>query len=259
MVLMNLASNARDAMPSGGRLVISTRTVDVPPDDEDAPRAGPHVELSVEDNGCGMTCEMLSKATEPFFTTKKRGHGTGLGLATTSGAVEQHEGVLRLASTPGEGTCATILLPRSEQEAEVAAEREGTAEPGGGELILLVEDDERLRNMLSRLLVTGGYEVEVAATPAAAIERWPAIGGSVDLLLTDVVMPGMSGVQLHERLVAHAPGLRVVFMSGYDDNHLAPRGFLADEVHFLRKPFTRRELLAATRAAIDAPPAREEP
>ncbi|SDY90110.1 PAS domain S-box-containing protein [Micromonospora pattaloongensis] len=251
-VLVNLAVNARDAMPDGGRLTIETASVDV---DEVYAQLHPqltpgrYVQLLVSDTGTGMAPEVVARAFEPFFTTKPKGTGTGLGLATVYGIVAEAGGTVTIYSEPGLGTTFRVYLP------EVVGARPAptTHAPapvarGRGETILVVEDEAALREATTRLLRRNGYEVVEAgngieALEAAANTRW-------DLLLTDVVMPHMSGRELAERLRLHRPDLRVLFMSGYSQEVLGPGKALDEGVTLLAKPFTEAALLAKVHAAL---------
>jgi two-component system cell cycle sensor histidine kinase/response regulator CckA len=250
-VLVNLAVNARDAMPGGGALVIDTAPVTV--DDDYAAhhtgiRPGRHVRIRVSDTGEGMPADVIDRAFEPFYTTKPSGEGTGLGLATVYGIVTQAGGTVNLYSEPGMGTTVQILLPVTEEETGSAASLDRTPAGGRGETILLVEDEDALRAVTGRILGSCGYRVLAAASGAAALELVAHHDGPVDLLLTDVVMPGMLGKELAQRL---AP-IRVLYMSGYAQPVLASQGTLDPGVALLEKPFGRSELLSAVRERIDA-------
>jgi PAS domain S-box-containing protein len=246
-VLLNLAVNARDAMPSGGALEISTRRtwLDRPSTGSVGEKgSGWYAGLVVEDSGVGMSEETRRLAFDPFFTTKDPHEGTGLGLATVYGIVTQSGGTIELESAPGEGTRFTILLPQVD---EVEAEREAdvdrapvTPVPGSG-TVLLVEDDERIRRLSQRVLEKAGYRV-VAAGDAEEALRHLRLEPEVDLLLTDVVLPGTSGPQLAETALRGRPGLRVLFMSGYAPEIIVRRGFVEPGTRVLEKPFTGAEL-----------------
>jgi GAF domain-containing protein len=254
-ILINLAVNARDAMPRGGRLVIETANVEL---DEafvsrhPGSRTGPHVMLSVGDSGVGMTADVQARAFEPFFTTKEKGKGTGLGLATVYGIVKQHEGYVALKSAPGEGTTCSIYLPRFEEpSAVVEPERAPAAAPGRSETILLVEDEDEVRELTREMLEAGGYTVIDAGSGAEALRVCRQHPDRVHLLLTDVVMPGMSGHELALQLATLRPDTKVVYMSGYTDDALGHHGVLEPGVILLEKPFTPDSLLAAVRSALD--------
>jgi PAS domain S-box-containing protein len=256
-VIVNLAVNARDAMPDGGTLTIETANVEL-----DAAYAaahadatpGPHVLLSASDTGVGMDPETRAHAFEPFFTTKQPGKGTGMGLATVYGIVKQSGGTIDLCSEPGLGTTFRIYLPRIEQEATVVAEavtvRSATS---GSETILLVEDNAAVRAFARRVLGAQGYTVLEAASGTEALSLAASQNGSLDLLVTDVVMPGMQGHQLAGQLRADRPDLRVLYVSGFTEKSVISRGILGQEVVFLPKPFTAEALGHAVRDAIDEP------
>ncbi len=251
-VLVNLVVNARDAMPQGGVVSIETNNVDVDTvvpgtDSELAP--GQYVDLRVSDAGVGMTPEVLERAFEPFFTTKSK--GSGLGLATVYGAVAQAGGTVRIFSVPDVGTTFSILLPVS---VESPVEVEGPSAPLAGavvETVLIVEDEDALREATRRLLVRHGYTVMTAPDGLAAISDAAVYEGAIDLLLTDVVMPQMLGVEVARQITDQRPGVRVLFMSGYAQPVLAAQGRLAAGVTLLEKPFSDTELLAKVREVID--------
>jgi signal transduction histidine kinase/ActR/RegA family two-component response regulator/HAMP domain-containing protein len=258
-VLLNLVSNARDAMPQGGTLRIGTRQVDIDGDGtrrpgEDQPAPGRYVAVDVSDNGLGMTPEVLARAFEPFFTTKPVGAGTGLGLAMCYGIVKQSGGHIEVETAPGRGSRFTILLPRMQASAPALRPTDGGAKAAGGsETVLLVEDDATVRELTARMLGERGYRVLQAASAAEAIECAERHGGALDLLLTDVVMPGGSGRELAETLTARQPGLAVLFMSGYAPDVVLRQGVAQESAAFLSKPFSEDELGHAVRRALSAP------
>jgi CheY-like chemotaxis protein len=256
-VLMNLSVNARDAMPEGGRLVIETFSAALSEEDRarfPSARPGPHVGVRVADTGVGIDPETMPHMFEPFFTTKGPGKGTGLGLATVLGIIEQHGGAVRATSAPGRGAEFTVLLPTCEME-------EGTTEPGhertasargGTESILLVEDEDPVRTLTQRLLEARGYRVRNAATGAEALRIWDEEQGAFDLVVTDMIMPGgISGRDLAERLVTRQPALKVIFLSGYAGDVVGPGMELRQGWNFLQKPFGATTLLECVRARID--------
>ncbi|WP_176067071.1 ATP-binding protein [Anaeromyxobacter diazotrophicus] len=256
-VILNLVVNARDAMPGGGRLTLSTALVDgAPGDAQRPPTPGPHVLLTVRDTGRGMSAEVLEHLFEPFFTTKERGKGTGLGLATVYGVVQQSGGAVAVRSAPDAGTTFEIYLPRLPEDEDRAADDEGAASSGerrprGHETVLLVEDDLAVRTLMRRILEGAGYRVVEARQPAEALVG--ARAQAPDLLLTDVVMPGMGGPELAAELLAIQPALRVLYVSGYTENEALRSGALPEGQAFLQKPFTGDELARAVRETLDVP------
>jgi PAS domain S-box-containing protein len=241
-VILNLAVNARDAMPAGGTLTIETRML------EDG-----QVGLIVSDTGVGMEPAVVEHAFEPFFTTKEAGHGTGLGLATVHGIVEQSGGRVSVQSEPGFGTSLTVSLPPAEPTAraggDAAADR--SADLAGTETVLLCEDDESVRRLIEHVLTAHGYRVLVAAVPSEALQLAAAHLESIDVLLSDVVMPEMPGTELAERLQALRPGLRTLFVSGYTAEALRTRGGLPEWSAFVEKPFEAAALLRTLRSLLD--------
>ncbi|MBI4270721.1 MAG: GAF domain-containing protein [Candidatus Rokubacteria bacterium] len=252
-IILNLAVNARDAMPRGGRLTITTANAEL---DEafvaahDGARTGPHVMLRVADTGHGMTPEVLAHVFEPFFTTKEVGRGTGLGLATDDGNVKQHDGTVYVHSAPGEGTAVQIYLKRvTPPEPEARQEWREPAVPATG-TILLVEDEGALRELAAEILQAAGYTVLVAADPGVALEIAAGHGAGIDLLLTDVVMPLMSGRDLADRLLSGRPGMKVLYMSGYADDAIVHHGVLDADTELLQKPFTPDSLTRKVREIL---------
>jgi PAS domain S-box-containing protein len=254
-VLVNLAVNARDAMPGGGRLSIETRirTLEAcwDPVFSDPIQPGEYVTISVRDTGHGMNPETVSRVFEPFFTTKKPGEGTGLGLSTCFGIVRQAEGHIQVESTPGEGTTFTVCLPRNGSAVSEASSDTPDAPLGGSETILVVEDHDQVRKLALRTLSRYGYHPIEAATPREAIaivSRHPEL--KIDLLLTDVVMPEMNGRELADVLIGARPDMRVLFMSGYTGENVSNRDVLPDGPQLLEKPFPPDRLVAAVRATL---------
>lgn len=242
-VLINLAVNARDAMPDGGRLTMETMNIDGP--------AGPAVRVSVADEGVGISEEARAHLFEPFFTTKEVGKGTGLGLATAYGIVEQSGGTIGVTSEVGQGSCFLVDLPRV---AGVPAPAEAPAPTGGdsgSETVLLVEDEEAVRNLTRRVLEHYGYTVLAAPNAEAGLELSRRHPSTIDLLLTDVVMPGMSGPRLAEVLIPERDGIRCIFMSGYAATTLEQKILLRGDAAFLQKPFTATELVQRVREVLD--------
>ncbi|MDB5306617.1 MAG: Blue-light-activated protein [Gemmataceae bacterium] len=257
-ILLNLAVNARDAMPTGGKLTIETRNIEL---DEtyaashpDA-RPGPHVLLSVSDTGHGMTPEVRAKIFEPFFTTKAPGKGTGLGLATVYGIVRQSGGYVAVDSEGGRGTTFKVYLPRTDQAAGGSKTHSALRiPPRGTETVLLVEDEDAVRALIRHILRQAGYTVLEAAGGDEALRVAAGHAGTVHLLVTDVVMPGLGGRVAAERLTERHPGLRVLFVSGYTNDAVVRHGVLHDKVNFLQKPFTPAGLAQKVREVLDAPP-----
>ena len=252
-VILNLAANARDAMPNGGALTIETANVEldeaqVKEHGDGSP--GPHVLLAVSDSGHGMDEEVAKHLFEPFFTTKPAGEGTGLGLATVFGVVKQSGGGIYVYSEPGRGSTFKIYLPAATAPAEQAPAAGDGHAARGTETIMVVEDDDSVRELVRLMLEANGYEVLTVedADEAARLctER------DVDLLLTDVVMPGVSGSALAERLAPLAPGMRILFMSGYSDEAVYRHGEIGPGAAFLEKPFTERTLARKVREVLDA-------
>jgi len=254
-VILNLAVNSRDAMSNGGTLILETQNVDF-----EEPYAGPHntlqpgryAMLAVTDTGAGMDAETRSHLFEPFFTTKAQGYGTGLGLSTVYGIVKQSGGEIVVYSEPGQGTCVKIYFP-SVTEGAVEDPAEGAAEKirAGTETILLVEDEEAVRRLVRRTLEKQGYRVLVAASGGEAVRLAGRHGGPIHLLITDVVMPQMSGRETAERLKTMRPGMHVLYVSGYTETTIARGGKLESGEIFLQKPFTPRALMRQIRDLLD--------
>jgi CheY-like chemotaxis protein len=251
-VLINLAVNSRDAMPSGGRLSLSTGNLAVEPGHPDLP-PGSWVRLRVRDTGVGMSRDVKDHLFEPFFTTKHPGRGTGLGLATVYGIVRQAGGHVRVESQPGAGSTFDVLLPRTEAPGVSDREPAPSPAPTGTETVLLVEDDDGVRAATARALRAGGYRVVAAAGAEQAMEAAKGAGSPPALLVTDVIMPAMTGPELADRLRAGCPAMRVLYLSGYAHEVIGPHGVLDPGVSFLAKPFTPRSLLAKVREVIDGP------
>jgi signal transduction histidine kinase/DNA-binding NarL/FixJ family response regulator len=253
-VIMNLAFNARDAMPDGGTLTIQTANIDV---DESWKqryphlRVGPHVVLSVQDTGCGMDSETQSRIFEPFFTTKERTKGTGLGLATVYGTIDQSGGCIAVSSQLGEGTTVKVYLPRTKETLEVAAKPGPVSESTlAHERILVVEDDGAVRRMTCEFLKIKGYGVVEVSSAPDAIRFMETHGDSIDLVLTDVSMPKMKGTELVERLANLRPGLKVLYMSAYTEDAAINSGILGPGNAFIEKPFSPDELASKVRQVL---------
>jgi two-component system, cell cycle sensor histidine kinase and response regulator CckA len=251
-VVLNLALNARDAMPSGGRLDIATANVD-PPAGWGTPRSAPCLLLTVSDTGMGMGPEVRAHIFEPFYTTKDVGQGTGLGLATVHGIVSQSGGRIEVSSAPGRGASFRVYLPCAEVAA-VPAEADAAAPQGGGdETVLLVEDDEAVRVLVGEVMRRRGYHVLEAAGGEEAVEMAGRHAGPLHLLITDIVMPGMTGQDLTRRLLEVRPGLRALLISGYSGERVDVGALAAPSVAFLQKPFSPGLLAQRVRELLDAP------
>ncbi len=259
-VLMNLAVNARDAMPTGGRLTIATADVDEAHARRHAGAVpGPYVMLAVTDTGCGIPPDILPRIFEPFFTTKGPEKGTGLGLATVYGIIKQSGGDISVESEPGKGTTFRILLPRVDEP--VAAPESLGAHPGalrGSETILCAEDEDEVRALAREILRINGYTVLEARHGRDALGIAGRHSGPIHLLLTDVVMPQMGGPALARQLLRDRPEIKVLYVSGYTDDEVLSHGVAQGSVAFLQKPFTAVALLREIREVLDAPVAREE-
>jgi PAS domain S-box-containing protein len=254
-VIMNLAVNARDAMPCGGQLTLETANVDL---DEDYVRThpvsqpGPYVMFAMSDTGFGMDEQVLSHLFEPFFTTKDVGKGTGLGLAMVYGIVKQSGGYIWPYSEPGFGTTFKIYLPRVATEPEVIELKQASESlPRGNATILLVEDEAMVRGVAHHVLERQGYTVLTAGHPGEALPLSNQYGGPIDLLITDVVMPGMGGRDLAERMTSSYPEMQILYMSGYTDDTIVHHGVLEPGVNFLQKPFSPTSLVRKVRDVLE--------
>jgi hypothetical protein len=257
-VILNLAVNARDAMPTGGRLTLETRNVELDDDyvrQHIAVRPGPYMVLAVSDTGAGMTEEVRSHIFEPFFTTKERGKGTGLGLSTTFGIVEQSGGNIWVYSEPGRGTTFKVYLPRVEEPlatAERPAPAVAARSPSGHATILLAEDDDMVRLLAQIALESHGYTVLAAPGGMEALEILARHSEPIHLLVTDLLMPGMIGTELAARVTALRPEIKVLFMSGYTDNAIAGHEGFTGTVTLVEKPFTVDVLVGKVREILNA-------
>jgi PAS domain S-box-containing protein len=254
-VLVNLAVNARDAMPAGGKLTIQTATTEVDAD-QAASRVGVspgrYTSLKVSDTGTGMPQDVIDRAFEPFYTTKAKDEGTGLGLSTVYGIVTQAGGHVSIHSEPGLGTTFTILLPATSQVAAEAPPPPRALQRGDGETVLVVEDEAAVREVIRRILARNGYQVITAANGRDAVEVAASHPGSIDVLVTAVVMPQMPGKEAAEQIRARYPAVKVLFMSGYTAGALDSAGVLEADVNLIEKPFTEASLLARLREVISA-------
>ena len=253
-VIMNLAVNAQDAMPEGGKLILETGLMELDADyaaahQEVAP--GEYVMLAVSDTGCGMDAEVREHIFEPFFTTKGE-LGTGLGLATSDGIIKQHGGSIWVYSEPGRGTTFKIYLPVVEAKGvERKAAAQAPAAQRGSETVLLVEDDEGVRDLTCAFLERQGYTVLLAENGMEALSLLEEHGGAVALILTDVVMPGISGDELGQRARESYPELKVLYMSGYTNDVINHHGVLDEHVSFIQKPYSIQALAAKVREVLD--------
>ena len=255
-ILMNLAVNARDAMPQGGKLIIETGNAELDESNliqHPYAKPGSYVMLSVSDTGCGMDRETQAHIFEPFFTTKGPAQGTGLGLSTVYGIVKQSEGYIWVYSERGQGARFKIYLPRVEASAQPSLRPEDkSAIPSGSETVLLVEDDESMRHLTRGCLAEHGYTVLDVESGEAAILTASQHDGPIQLLLTDVVMTGISGRQLAESLVVSRPEMKCLYISGYTADLIARHGVLEPQVVLLEKPFTQEALLRKVRRTLDS-------
>ena len=248
-VLVNLAVNARDAMPDGGALTIRTMNADIP-ESGDLP-GGRFIAVEVADTGVGMDADTLGRVFEPFFTTKERGKGTGLGLATVYGIVRQSGGHITVTSTPGAGTTFRIYLPRVDAPVDAAREvRPVTAPAAGSETILVAEDEQMVRVLIRKVLEQAGYTVLLAGGGVEALQLAERHSGRIHLLVTDVVMPEMNGRELARRLVAARPETKVLYLSGYADDAVERHGVLDPETAFMQKPFSPSALASRVRDVL---------
>ena len=255
-MLINLAINSREAMPHGGRLTMEISSIEndklqsLP---EAGGQPGPHIEIAVTDTGCGMDAETLSHIFEPFFTTKQRANGTGLGLAQVYGIVKQCNGTISVSSAPGKGTTFYVHFPLVEGLLDFRRPLVVGSVATGSETILLVEDEAQFREVVRAFLEGVGYKVLDAANPTRALQISRIFRDNIDLLITDVIMPGMNGRQLADILVAERPSMRVVYMSGYSDDKIAQTGVQDSDIALLQKPFTLEKLALRIRQALEIP------
>lgn len=261
-IMMNLVTNARDAMPDGGRLTINTELVTL---DEKFIRArgygepGPYARISVSDTGHGIDEKIVERIFEPFFTTKKTGKGTGLGLAIVYGIIKQHNGYIDVQSIPGKGTTFRIYLPVLKEKIEHAETAELSAPLFGSETILLAEDDPVVRNLAKTVLQEFGYRVVEAKDGSEAVEKFTAFADSLDLLLFDVMMPEKNGREAYHEIEKVRPEIKALFMSGYTDDIVSNSGFSEENLNLIAKPFTQTILLKKVREVLDTTTDREQP
>jgi two-component system, cell cycle sensor histidine kinase and response regulator CckA len=254
-VLMNLAVNARDSMPDGGKLIVETANIAI--DEENARthldvKPGNHVLLTITDTGSGMDKETLEHIFEPFFTTKESGQGTGLGLATVLGIVQQHEGFIRCYSELGHGTTFKIYFPAIESEEEVKETTVKAMPRGGSETLLLVDDEELIRDLGSRILIKVGYKVIKASNGKEALRVYQQRSDEISLVILDLIMPEMGGKQCLEGLLSLDPSAKVIIASGYSANGPTKDALAAGAKGFVNKPYDIRQLLEVVRGVLDA-------
>jgi two-component system, cell cycle sensor histidine kinase and response regulator CckA len=255
-IVLNLAVNARDAMPRGGKLIIETSNVDVEErytQEHPLVQQGPYVMTAISDNGIGMDEATKARIFEPFFTTKEKGKGTGLGLSTVYGIVKQSNGFIWVYSEPGKGTTFKVYFPRMNGEvAQIASAKDSLIETMGTETVLLVEDEDSVRTLAGRILSERGYKVLQAENGLEALKIAQEFSETIDLVITDVVMPGISGVVLAARLQSMRPGIKFLYISGYTDTAIVDHGILDSKVAFLQKPFTVKGFTQKVREVINS-------
>ena len=250
---MNLFINAQDAMPQGGKLTVETENVYLDKDywqHHCEVKPGHYVLLSVSDTGVGMDSETIQRIYEPFFTTKSRGHGTGLGLSSVYGIVKQHQGYIWCYSEPGLGTTFKVYFPAITDKMEESV-AEAEPEVAAKETVLIAEDNENVRLIISEILEKTGYQVIISddAEHAAQLGR---ITSHIDLLVTDVVMPGLNGPELYEKVITYHPNLKVLYVSGYTDGIISEHGVISGKVQLLKKPFNSTELRKKIREVLES-------
>ena len=254
-ILANLCVNARDAIDSIGKIIIETKNVILGPDHNTRHAThvvpGQYVMLAVSDTGCGMDRNTLENLFEPFFTTKEVGKGTGLGLATVYGIVQQNGGFIDVSSEPGKGARFRIYLPRTLEIKQLKEEPVAEKVSQGSETLLLVEDEGAILQLAKTILKRLGYTVLASDTPVEALSIAERYEQPIHLLITDVVMPEMSGSQLKDRVKQHFPDIKVLFMSGYTADTIDQRGLMDDNMHFLQKPFSNNALAQKVREVLD--------
>ena len=255
-LILNLCVNARDAMPLGGKLTITTSSYEPTAEflkGHPDMLSGTYSVLSISDTGEGMAREVIQHIFEPFFTTKEKGKGTGLGLSMVYGIAKQSNGEIIVQSAPGSGTVFKVYLPRN---ADVLSGSMPAPQPrsslAGSETVLFVDDDSAIRQLGARVLRASGYKVIEARGGEDALHMLQEYGGTIDVLVTDVVMPGMSGRELAKQVASRQPGLKTIFISGYTDNVIAHHGVLEPGINLLPKPFTLEILVSRVREALDA-------
>jgi nitrogen-specific signal transduction histidine kinase/ActR/RegA family two-component response regulator len=248
--ILNLVVNARDAMPQGGHLSIRTQLSNIVEGHKNL-RPGGYARVSVTDTGTGMSPEIQARIFDPFFTTKAVGKGTGLGLAMVYATVQQSGGMIEVHSEPGQGTTFDLYFPITAELADHRPDEATVPDHRGSETVLLMEDEPALRNLAEQALRSYGYQVLAASNGAEALDLVRARGSEIDIVVTDVVMPAMSGPALAESIRALAPGLPVLFISGHTDDAMLRHGLLTREIHFLPKPYMQRDLALKVREILD--------
>lgn len=253
-ILANLCANARDAIINVGKVVISTANKSFTATTcthHEGCREDDYVMLSIRDTGCGMENDVLLNLFEPFYTTKDIGKGTGLGLATVYGIVQQNRGFIVVDSEPGQGSCFAVFLPRyTDQPPLLPKEKAAKKLAVGSETILVVEDEPAILGMTCEMLKQIGYQVMMADSPTEALRQIGEYHGKIDLLMTDVIMPAMNGWELAQQLLAIQPSMKLLFTSGYTADVIADHNVLDENVQFIQKPFTMQELSDKVRAAL---------
>ncbi|MEN8208188.1 MAG: ATP-binding protein, partial [Candidatus Fermentibacteria bacterium] len=253
--LMNLCVNSRDALPAGGSITIETRNVFIDTSFTIlnlGSKPGRHILLSVTDNGCGIDEDTISSIFDPFFTTKTVGNGTGLGLSTVYGIVKQHNGDIQVYSEPDRGTVFSIYLPTVQRKAAHISPESNASVPIGMETILIAEDDDMVRNLTRETLVMAGYTVLDARNGEDALSIYHGNEDLIDLLILDVVMPGMGGKEVYNRIMESNPDIRTLFCSGYNRNAIHTGFVLDKDLHFIQKPFNSDVLLRKIRTILDS-------
>jgi two-component system, cell cycle sensor histidine kinase and response regulator CckA len=261
-MIMNLVLNARDAMPQGGTITLTTDNIDIGPENQSRSQPvppGTYVLIRIADTGIGMETQTLDHIFEPYYTTKDKDKGTGLGLSTVYGVVMQCGGHIQVDSTPGMGTTFNIYLPSTPEglHTEASVEATGRMTIGHGETVLVVEDEGIVRQVATRILRKNGYNVIEAEDAKDALELSEDYQAPIDLLVTDVVMPGMNGLQLAEELLKRRPQLAVLYMSGYSEEMVMHRGASSKDISFIEKTFSAPQLLTKVRETLDGPPTRK--
>ena len=255
-IVLNLVVNAQDAMPQGGKIEIEVMPISFLTEETlpyPAMRLGNYVLLSIRDTGIGMTADLKDHIFEPFFTTKEKSRGVGLGLATVYGIVKQHGGYIWVESEPSKGSHFRVYLrasPATDSVVSLENEQYISIDPGGNETVMIMEDDEMVRELTCQMLTNKGYSIVAPKDPETAIKIIKENKVAIDLLLTDVVMPGMNGKDVYEAMCNYRPNLKVIYMSGYSGSVITDKGILEDGVNFIQKPFTIRAVCEKVRSVL---------